>query len=454
MTDNNKNHPEAPYPSATSAWFLVALLTIAYVFSFIDRYILGLLIEPIKADLGLTDEQIGLLIGFAFAIFYATMGLPLGWLVDRKRRTWIVAAGVFVWSIATALSGLAKNFWHLFFARMSVGIGEATLSPAAMSMISDSFPPERRGKPVAVYVAALSLGAGLASLIGSVVLTWAKTTEGVDIAGLGTLKPWQLTFFAVGLPGIILAGIFALVREPARRPIEDATIGVEDNSIGSALSYVRKNLGTYAGFISLACVMTIIAYSQQFYAPAFERTWGWPAEKYALVNGIVLLVAGPATVVLSGVVSDRWSQAGMKDAALKLLIIGYLIMLPTAIIPMFMPTPEIAFVFLFVNTAGIGIISAMAVTALLAITPAQIRGQIVALYYMAISMTGLLLGPSTVGSLSTRVFGEADIRYALATVPILYGLIPLLLIPTTYRLYRKQLDRILAAEGSSQPSKS
>lgn len=175
------------YPSSGTAWFLVIMLTVAYILSFIDRYILGLLIEPIKADIGLTDEQIGWVIGPAFAVFYATMGLPVGWLVDRKRRMWIVAVGVSIWSLATAASGLAKSFGHLFLTRMIVGVGEATLSPSAMSMIADSFPPEKRGKPISVYVAALSLGSGLASLIGGGVLIWAKTTEFVAVPVFGNL---------------------------------------------------------------------------------------------------------------------------------------------------------------------------------------------------------------------------------------------------------------------------
>lgn len=429
------NEKEMPYPPARRAWGLVILLTIAYVFSFIDRYILGLLIEPIKADLGLTDEQIGWVIGPAFAIFYATMGLPLGWVVDRARRTWIVAAGVAVWSLATAVSGLAKSFWHLFVTRMLVGVGEATLSPSAMSMIADSFPPDRRSKPISVYVGALSLGAGLASLIGGGVLVWAKTTESVEIVFLGSLAPWQLTFFAVGLPGLLLAVVFAFVGEPARRTTQVSDAGLENNGILDALKYVGRHGGTYGGFISLACVMTIIAYSQGFLPATFERTWGWPAEKYAFVNGVALMALGPATVFLTGYFADKWIQAGVADAPLRLLVIGYLVMLPTAALPMFMPTAEIAYAILCFNTVGIGMISAMAVTALLAITPGQIRGQIVALYYMAISMTGLFLGPTTVGVLSTRVFGEDNIRLAIAALPIVYGIVPLFLIPAIKRLY-------------------
>lgn len=449
-TSNNINNSEAPYPKAGVAWLLVAILTIAYVLSFIDRYILGLLIEPIKADLNLTDEQIGWVLGPAFAIFYATMGLPLGWLADRKRRTWIVAAGIAVWSLATAVSGLAKSFWHLFFTRMAVGVGEATLSPAAMSMISDSFPPERRGKPIGVYTAALSLGAGLASLIGGGVLVWAKTTQSVDVPFFGALKPWQLTFFAVGLPGLLLAVVFCFIGEPARRQVKALDAELKGNGVLDALNYVRLRIGTYAGFISLACVMAILAYSQGFLAPTFERTWGWPPEKYAFVNGVVLLIAGPATVIFTGYLSDKLTQKGMRDASMRLLIIGYFILLPTQAIPMFMPSGELAFVFLFINTIGIAIISAMGVTSLLAITPAQIRGQVVALYYMAISMAGLFLGPTTVGILSTRVFGEENIRYAIAVLPFLYGVIPLIFIPITYRLYKNQLNRAYETGGSQQ----
>lgn len=434
---------DSTYPPARAGWVLVGLLTLAYVFSFIDRYILGLLIEPIKADLGLSDAQIGWVLGPAFAIFYATMGLPLGWLVDRKRRTWIVAAGIFVWSFATAISGLAKSFMQLFLARMAVGVGEATLSPAAMSMISDSFPPERRSKPIAVYVAALSLGAGIASLIGGVVLTWAKTAGTIELPFVGAVLPWQLTFFVVGFPGIALAVVFLFVREPLRRRASESETraAVTGNSFGDALSYVRRNAGAYGGFISLACVMAIVAYGQSFLAPVFERTHGWPPEKYAFVNAVVLLSAGPASVFLSGVIADRMAQAGRKDAPILMMVVGYVVMLPTAIIPMFLASAELAFVFLFFNTAAVGIVSAMAVSSLLAITPSSIRGQLTAFYYMSISMTGLFLGPPTVGYLSTHVFGEADLRYAYAATCVIYAFIPTLFIGPTLRAYRRQLDR-------------
>lgn len=425
------------YPRPRTAWTLTLLLTLTYIFSFVDRYILGLLIEPIKADIHLTDEQIGYLLGPAFALFYATMGVPLGWLADRKRRTWIVAAGVALWSLATAASGLTRGFGQLFVARMSVGVGEATLSPSALSMIGDSFPPEQRGKPVAVYSAALSLGAGLASLIGAGVLVWAKTSAGVTLPLVGAVKPWQFAFLAVGLPGLLIAVAFLFMGEPPRqRPAgDDAPLP----RFGDALAHIGAHKGAFLGVVSLVCVMTIIAYSHSFNPSAFVRTYGWTPQRYALISGLMTLIIGPATVTSVGVLADRWRASGKRDAPFRLLAAGFCVMLPACVLPMFMPTPELALAVLGLGTVGIGTVTAAGIIVLLDITPPSVRGQIVALYYMAISVAGLGLGPTTVGLLSTRVFGEGELRLAIAAVPLIYGTIPLLLIPLIGRAYLRRL---------------
>ena len=443
MTAISDTTPEAAgYPPARSAWGLVILLTIAYVFSFVDRYILGLLLQPIKEDLQLTDFQIGLLLGPAFAIFYATMGLPLGWLADRSRRTWIVGAGVALWSLATAASGLAKSFFHLFIARMAVGVGEATLSPCAMSMIADSFPKDKRGAPIGLYSAALSLGAGFASLIGAAVLVWAKTAPEIVVPLAGAVEPWQLTFFIVGLPGLVVALPFFLLREPRRQLEAKEDREVAGSNLSDMLGYVAQRWGTYATFVSIACVMTIIAYSQGWLAATFDRTWNWPPERFALVNGIITLILGPATVNSVGWLSDYWSQRGRRTAPLTIMFAGALLMVPTGIIAPLMPDPISAFAVFALNTVGIATVTTTAITALLNITPGKVRAQMVALYYMVISITGLLLGPPTVGWLTDNVVGTENLRYAMAMLPAIYGTIPLLLIPVTRRLYVQQMDRL------------
>lgn len=418
----------------------MGLLTVAYVFSFVDRGILGLLIEPIKKDIHLTDEQLGYLIGPAFALFYATMGLPLGWLADRQRRTWIVAAGVALWSAATAASGLVAGFWHLFLARMGVGVGEATLSPCAMSMIGDSFPPERRAKPVAVYSAALSLGAGIASLIGAVVLTWAKTSEGLVLPLLGAVRPWQFAFIVVGLPGLLLALAFLFLPEPARRTAK-LVGGSAAPGLAASLGHVWRHAGAFIGLFALVCVMTVIAYSQGFNPSAFARRYGWSPRDYALANGLITLTLGPLTVTAVGAWCDRWRKAGQRDAPLRVLSIGFVLMLASATLALLMPTPTAALVMLGLATVGMGAVSVTGMVALLDIAPAAMRGQVVALYYMVISIAGLGLGPTSVGWLSTRVFGEGQLHLAVAVVPLIYGVIPLLLIPLIRRHYLAELGR-------------
>ena len=431
------------WPTSGTSWRLVGLLTIAYVLSYVDRSILGLLIEPIKADIHISDEKIGLLIGLAFGIFYATIGLPLGWLADRKRRTWIVSAGVALWSLATAALGLANSFAHLFIARMGVGVGEAALSPCAMSMIADSFPPEKRGRPVAFYSSALSLGAGVAALVGAAVLTWAKTSEGIALPLIGATRPWQFAFIIVGLPGLLVAlALFFMPEPPRQQPLPNTA--QDGSGFADMLRHVGAHFGAFAGIISLICVVTIIAYSQGFLPSAFARKFNWEPKDYAWVNGIVILCVGPVTVNLIGALVDKWRGAGRHDAPFGLLAISFVVMVFVNALALMMPTPLLAFVFLGLGTIAIAACTTTGIIALLDITPAAIRGQIVALYYMTISLAGLLIGPTSVGSLSSRVFGEDRLYLAVSSVPLLFGIVPILLLPLIRRAYLAQMETVRA----------
>ena len=441
MSEGVEARAGKPYPSAAAGWTLVVFLTIAYIFSFIDRYILQLLVEPIKAEFDLSDSAIGYLLS-AFTWVYAIVGLFMGWLIDRGKRVWIVSIGIALWSAATVATGMAKNFFQLFVARMSVGVGEATLSPAAFSIIGDSFPEERRGKPIAFYSSALPLGAGLASLLSGAVIAWTATSGNVTLPLFGELSPWRFTLVVVGLPGVLFALIFAFVlREPARRTEVASKDVIGGSGFGDALRYLKDNALLFIGVVSLVCAMTAIAYSQGFLPATFERTFGWSAQKWALVNGTAILLIGPLNMYVMGWISDKWTQAGVKDAALRLVYIGFFIMIPTAAIPMFIPQAEFAFAILCINTVGIGIVSAIGVTALLTIIPPQVRGQIIAIYYFVISQVGSL-GPIIVGELSSRVFGEDQVRLAVACVPVIFAIIPIVLMRETFRRYNTQMARM------------
>lgn len=429
-----------PPLSERAAWSMVFLCTLAYICSFIDRYVLGILVQPIKTEFALTDTQMGLLLGPAFAIFYATMGLPMGWITDRVRRTWMLGVATTFWSIATGAMGFVTGFGSLFASRMAVGIGEAALSPGALSMIADSFPRRKRGAPIAVYSTALALGAGLASLLGASILAYAKQRPDLTFLGIGPLSPWRFTFLVVSLPGFIIAPLFFLLREPPRG-LDDVEGEKPVRGLGDGLAWVKGRLGTYLGLVSLVCVMTIIAYGQGGWnASLFERNWGWAPERFATINGLINLLVGPLAVLAAGRWADAWSKK-VPDAPLRVLLAGALVMIPCASAAPLMPTATLGFVFLALATAGTGVVSAVGVLSVLEITPALVRGQVVALYYMAISLSGLFLGPPVVGWLSDHVFGPQQLRWAMATLPVLFGALPLLLAARTRALYLQALAR-------------
>ncbi|MFN8920028.1 MAG: MFS transporter [Hyphomonadaceae bacterium] len=425
------------YPTARAGWTLTVMLTIAYIFSYLDRNILGLLIGPIKQDLGLRDDQLGYVIGPAFAIFYATMGLPFGWLADRVKRTRLVSAGIAFWSLATAVTGFVTGFWQLFAARMAVGIGEAVLSPSAMSLIGDSFPEEKRARPVAFYSAALSLAVGLSAIATWGIISWAKGSATIAVPLLGDLKPWQFSFVAVGLPGLLIALIFLLLPEPPRQP---AVKGEEGNGVRDAARLIGGNWQAYLGVILLVCVMTTVTYGQGSFGPAaFNRAYGWPTEIYALYNGIGTMIVGPGSLVLTSWLIMRMQAKGMSDAPYQVSMWAFILMVVLCTLPFLVNMPVATLALNILSTIPLSMLTAGAMLALLAITPSSVRGQVVALYYVAINITGLFLGPTTVGWLSTNLFGEANLRWAIAILPVIFGVIPLILLPAIGRAYRLRL---------------
>lgn len=431
------------YPNTGYAWYVVVLLTIAYIFSYIDRIVLGLVLEPMKADLGLSDTNMGLLGGAAFAIFYATMGIPLGWLVDRKPRKLIVAMGAILWSAATMATGVARGFYQLFAARMAVGFGEAALSPSAMSLISDLFAPERRAKAIAFYSMALGVGSAIAYLVVGAILTYAENADLSYLSFIGVDKPWQVVFLAVGFPGILLGLIFLTVREPERKQTKlSATDGQGAATFRQTLAYIWGHKLPLLGVTIMVSGMTAIAYTSMWLPPLFERTWGWSAATFSNYNGSVLLFLAPASILFWGWTIDHFNQKGRHDMPFVVTRAGLAVLVLASVIFPLMPNVWAAFVISQVANVGFTMVTAGGITALLAILPSELRGQAVALYYMFISMTGLLIGPSVVPLFTDFVFGdEGMIRYSMALVPLLYSGTILLFSGIIGKAYRAELAK-------------
>ena len=204
------------YPQKKYGYSAVAIMTLAQVFAFIDRQIPSMLVEPIKQDFNLSDSQIALLGGAAFSIFYAVMALPIGYAVDRYNRTKVLGTGIFLWSLMTALAGLANSFTKLFGARVGVAVGEAVMAPTSVSLVSDYFPENKQGKPMGFITAGVYIGIGITLLGGGFLIDYLTKIGGITLPVIGYLKPWQATFMFVGIPGLFVAlGAFFL-KEPPR----------------------------------------------------------------------------------------------------------------------------------------------------------------------------------------------------------------------------------------------
>jgi MFS family permease len=390
------------WPSPARSWFAVAVLTLGYVVSFVDRTILSLMIDPIKADLGLNDTQIALLQGLAFGLFYTAMGLPIGWLVDRISRKRVIGVGVTFWCLSTAACGLAGNFWHLFVARMGVGAGEATLSPAAISMIGDTFPPEKRAFPISVYSMASSIGAGLALMVGGAVIGAIAASPEVVLPVIGAVAPWQATFIIVGLAGLVVVMLLALVTEPVRRDLPaPAQAGT------GLLAHIRRYPGfhlRHLGGMSLYC---ILIYGVLSWMPAyFMRSFGWSPAEVGLRYGFVVLVFGGFGLSGAGWLASHLAQRGVEAASLKVTGWSILLVTPFMVAACLAPSAWIALAILVPGLIFFTASGGIAVAALCEAAPGTLRGRVAALYFFTLGIVGLTVGPVSVALITEYVFRD------------------------------------------------
>jgi len=405
----------APAHSPAYAWYVVGLLTLAYVCSFIDRQIITLLVGPIKQDLGLTDTEMSYLLGLSFALFYTVFGFLIAIAADRLNRRNIIAAGIFVWTLMTAACGLAKGYGQLFLARMGVGFGEGALSPAALSMISDYFPREKLGRAIAVYSTGIAIGSGIALLVGGTVIQAVSSLDTVTLPLAGELRPWQAAFILVALPGIPIGLLVFTIREPARRGrLREAG---PRWSLRPAMQQLRGHWRTYLGICLGMAVLTVMAYGIIGWIPEhFRRSYGWTIGQVSLWFGLVLIVFGPIGAFAGGWLADRL-QRRYGDGYLRALLVGLAILGPGYILFALMPDPWLSLLWLVPATLGGGIPTSIAGAALMQVTPNEMRATISALYYFVISIVGLGLGPTSVALLTDYWFAdEGALRYSIAIV--------------------------------------
>jgi MFS family permease len=392
----------APYPKPARAWYVLGLLTLVYLFSFVDRTILNLLVGPIRRDLHITDTQMSLLMGFSFAVFYTFFGLPIGRMADSHSRRQLIAGGIATWSLFTAGCGLAKNFGQMLLLRMGVGVGEAALSPSAYSILTDYFPPKRRAIAMSIYSMGVYIGAGVAAVLGGFVTGWASGRPGWTIPLLGDVRSWQIVFLAVGLPGVLLALFMFTFAEPARRG--GRTQSSEGIPFRDVLAYVKNNQKTFLSLNLGIAFLALGAYGALAWIPTFFiRHHHWTAAEAGKSFGIVIALAGSLGIVSGGWFADRLAARGHADAYLWVATMAAVAAVPAGIAYLLVPDSHLAIVLVAPMIFLHAIPICLAPAALIQVTPSQMRGQMSAVYLFTINLIGLGAGPTAVALVTDHV---------------------------------------------------
>ena len=407
--------------SPAYSWYVVAVLLLAYTVAFIDRSILSLLVEPIKNDLQISDTQISLLAGFAFAIFYSVLGIPIARLADRSKRTAIISIGVALWSVMTAACGLSKTYCQLFLMRIGVGVGEAALSPAAYSMMADYFPTHKLAKAISVYAMGLYGGAGLALLAGSTVVSFVNATKSVSLPFLGTVASWQLTFFAVALPGVVVLALMATVREPDRK-----SETVTDNNVvlksHQSLSEIICFLGGHsriivAHFGGFMCVGVVVSAFMVWVPEFLRRTHAYDIADAGFIYGTLLLVFGTSGPYAGAWYTEFLRRKGRQDAEMRAAYHGTLCMIPVAVLAPVVTNNTVAIVLLAMLTFALSFPQGLTATILQLVAPNRMRAQVTAIFMFIAVLSGYTIGPASVAIIADYFFrDEASINICLAIV--------------------------------------
>ncbi|MBT4160500.1 MAG: MFS transporter [Gammaproteobacteria bacterium] len=422
--------------SDSTLWYVVFLLTVASTLSFIDRQILNVMIGPIKRDLGgLSDTEISLIIGLAFSLVYSLTTLPLARIADRFSRRNVIAAGVFSWSLMTALAGMANSFWQLFAARMGVGIGEASLGPATTSMLADYFEEHRLPLAYGIVATAPFIGTGLASIVGGPLIDYLESQPLMVLPVFGEMFSWQTVLVVVGLPGLLLALLTFTIAEPERKGASsDKTEGYSYAELWEFCKSRRQYLTFH--FIAYLCLsiqgFAFLTWIVEF----FVRVHGWSRTEIGLTYGSIAFFVGILGSIWAGFYAGRMLANGRVDAPMRLTMWGTIGLGPLAVIMPLVESDWLAIAIIIPITFFMAMPPGLSNAALQAISPNRLRGQMIAVYLICVSFLSYLFAPLIIGLMNDYVFGREDaiglslsslafINYLIAAICLFLSLKPL-----------------------------
>ena len=422
--------------ASTRAWYTLAVLTLANVSGLVDRQIVALLVEPIKRDLLISDTQVSLLMGLSFVLFYSVLGVPVGALVDRYSRRRIVAIGAVLWSGMTMMCGFAHTFLQLLVLRMGVGVGEATLGPAAVSLISDVFPRERRARAMSVFSVGTFLGSGIAYAIGAYVAGLSADAAMIVLPFGASIRSWQVVFLVVGAPGLVVAALALTMREPR------GLAPPPPQRFDEVLDYFGRHRRTLATLsFGFACSSAVNYGIAAWLATFFVRTHGWTVSDAGALQGGLTMTVGVVGALAGGWLTDRWVTRGRTDAPLRIAMLAAVGMIVTAgTYPLVGSSLVAAWLLVPVNLFAAmpwGAANAAVANAL----PSHLRGQGTALYLLVVNLFAGVVGPTSVAVITDRMFADPRaLRYSLTICTVGGMIAAIAILGSGLRSYRRTAD--------------
>lgn len=430
---------------APGTWYTVCMLALVAMLAQIDRGVISLVVQPMKRDLGISDTEVGILTGFAFTFFYAIFAPPISRISDRGVRKSVIAVSLSVWSVGTALCGLAQSFWGFFMARAVVGGAESGSSPASLSMIADVVPRDKLPRAFAIYNAGVMGGMALSLVFGGLLLGLLADIPPIQLPVIGTIHNWHLVFMILGLPGLLVAALVLItVPEPARR----GNTKPGGYPLREVLRGVWSNRAMHVPLLLGVLIMSIQSFGLQAWGPAFyERTYGWGPAVVGPLLGLSQLGANLVGLFVGAKVCEVLAKR-RDDANLRVLCYVQLLSLPFAAAAPLMPSPWLALGLSVIGTfiAGMG---APAYNASLQLsTPNQMRAQINALYLFVIAAIGGGMGPLLIALFTDFVAqSEAALRYVLVGFRLVLGPLDALLIWLAVGPYGRAVRERLQADA-------
>lgn len=402
------------FGSPRAAWSVLLILCCLNIGSYMDRQIINLLVEQIRRDFQVSDVQVSLLQGLAFALFYSVVALPIGWVADRWNRRSIVVIGATFWSVATLVCMIAKDYPTLFVARMLVGLGEAALIPAGFSLLSDYFPRARVSSAVSSVTGASFLGNGLALTVGGITLAHLPQTGQVALPVVGSVFGWQLAFGVVTIPSLIMIVFMCFVREPPRRGV--AEIRPPAPKLRDLLGFLNKDRGFWLALVGGMVFMNCYQYGLSAWVVTFFiRTYGWEAQRIGGLYGTYFFTIGLAAAIFGGVLCDRLVKMGRSDANLLIPLGAAIVALPVTVIFALCGNAMLSAVLLavltFVAVAPFG----PAIAAIPLLAPNNMRAQLLAYYMLTMTLVGSTSGPWLIANATDNLYRDPSaLKYSIA----------------------------------------